>query len=253
MYVAIRVALLLMTVALSGVGGIGPAQAGRAHDVRPIIEKRSFPDPSVERFRDGLIAVSTGPLAPRAWQERAGAPWRDIGPALLQRPAWSTTGQIWAADIIEGEDQWLLYYSITVRGLRHQGRCIGVATAPTPLEPFVNVGRKPLVCPRKAKAPRAYDLASREFPRRGVIDPSAFTDPMGRRHLLYKTQGRPSTIRMVLGGSGVVTVDDGSGPREIEVRGDPGSFVVLQSDAVGSGELLVTLGAGVDAYSFTFG
>ena len=46
------------------------------------------------------------------------------------------------------------------------------------LDPFRPVGRRPLVCPRP-----------------GAIDPSGFTSRHGRRYLLFKTQGIPSTIR----------------------------------------------------------
>jgi len=35
------------------------------------------------------------------------------------------------------------------------------------------------------------------LPLRGVIDPSSFIAPDGRRFLLYRTQGKPSTIRMI--------------------------------------------------------
>ena len=58
---------------------------------------------------------------------------------------------------------------------------------------------------------------------------------------------------MVLGGSGTVTVDDGTGPREIQVEGNPGSYLLFGGDECYYGELTVTLGGGVDAYSFTFG
>ncbi len=184
---------------LVGLMAVAPTAtfAKPSNDVRPIIKKRSFPDPSVERFRKGLIAVSTGPRAPRAWLPRPGGAWRNIGPALKKRPAWSTTGKVWAADIVKADGKWLLYYSITVRGLHREGRCIGVAVARTPLQPFVNVSKRPLVCPREAKAPRARDLSSPQYPRKGVIDPSAFVGANGARYLLYKTQGKPSTIRMV--------------------------------------------------------
>ena len=61
-------------------------------------------------------------------------------------------------------------------------------------------------------------------------------------------------VRMVLGGTGSVTIDDGSGEaRRIEVSGVPRSYRLLATDAAASGTLTVTVSAGVDAYSFTFG
>lgn len=75
------------------------------------------------------------------------------------------------------------------------------------------------------------------------------SDSDGKIKLSYTA----STIRMVLGGSGTVTVDDGTGPREIQVEGNPGSYLLFEGDESKQGELTVTLGGGVDAYSFTFG
>ncbi|MBF4460150.1 MULTISPECIES: cytochrome c biogenesis protein DipZ [unclassified Pseudoclavibacter] len=75
------------------------------------------------------------------------------------------------------------------------------------------------------------------------------SDDEGKIKLSYTA----STIRMVLGGSGTVTVDDGTGPREIQVEGNPGSYLLFEGDQSKQGELTVTLGGGVDAYSFTFG
>ena len=61
-------------------------------------------------------------------------------------------------------------------------------------------------------------------------------------------------VRMVLGGTGSVTIDDGSGEaRRIEVSGVPRSYLLVRTDAAAAGALTVTVAAGVDAYSFTFG
>jgi cytochrome c biogenesis protein CcdA/thiol-disulfide isomerase/thioredoxin len=62
-----------------------------------------------------------------------------------------------------------------------------------------------------------------------------------------------SEVRLVLGGAGTVVVDDGSETREIEVGGVPRSYRLVKTDAPASGTLTVTMSAGVDAYSFTFG
>ncbi|WP_308195571.1 cytochrome c biogenesis protein CcdA [Agromyces cavernae] len=62
-----------------------------------------------------------------------------------------------------------------------------------------------------------------------------------------------SEVRLVLGGSGTVVVDDGREAREIEVGGVPRSYRLVKTDAPASGMLTVTMSTGVDAYSFTFG
>ncbi len=60
-------------------------------------------------------------------------------------------------------------------------------------------------------------------------------------------------VRMVLGGAGTITVDDGRTTREIDVSGVPRSYELVLMDAAASGLITVTVSAGVDAYSFTFG
>lgn len=62
-----------------------------------------------------------------------------------------------------------------------------------------------------------------------------------------------SEVRLVLGGTGTVVVDDGRATREIEVGGVPRSYRLVKTDAPASGTLTVTMSTGVDAYSFTFG
>ena len=62
-----------------------------------------------------------------------------------------------------------------------------------------------------------------------------------------------SEVRMVLGGAGTVTVDDGRETVVIEVAGVPRSYELVMTDAPASGVITVTVSAGVDAYSFTFG
>jgi cytochrome c biogenesis protein CcdA/thiol-disulfide isomerase/thioredoxin len=63
-----------------------------------------------------------------------------------------------------------------------------------------------------------------------------------------------STVRMVLSGSGEVTVrlDDGSS-KTIEVSGTPNSYAVASGVAAGQHVLDVTVSPGVQAYSFTYG
>ena len=60
-------------------------------------------------------------------------------------------------------------------------------------------------------------------------------------------------VRMVLAGSGTVTVSVDGQQRSIEVSGVPRSYELLNTDAVASGSLTVTLPPGVQAFSFTFG
>ncbi len=137
-----------------------------------------FADPSVVAYAGGYLAISTGPNVPRAVSSTPRGPWRRVRSALPELPRWARSRgrSIWASDLVRTRTGWLIYYSApTGRGDR---RCIGVAAARHALDQFHPVGRRPLVCPR-----------------RGAIDPSGFTTRHGRRYLLFKTQGLPTSIR----------------------------------------------------------
>lgn len=72
----------------------------------------------------------------------------------------------------------------------------------------------------------------------------------GRIRLNYTA----SEVRMVLGGSGTVTVLLDGRERTFEVGGTPQSYSIIpKGDTIESGTLEVTLTPGVEAYSFTFG
>jgi cytochrome c biogenesis protein CcdA/thiol-disulfide isomerase/thioredoxin len=60
-------------------------------------------------------------------------------------------------------------------------------------------------------------------------------------------------VRMVLAGSGTVSVDVDGEQTSIEVSGVPRSYELLKTDAAASGSLTVTVPPGVQAFSFTFG
>lgn len=178
---AVLMQVVATALAIALVAETAPAQAlartsaGRA---APVLHSDGFADPAVARYAHGYVAVSTGSRAPRAVSASPRGPWRPAGRALASRPAWARPAAIWASDLVRTGQGWRLYFSAVARG-GHR-RCIGVATARRALDPFRPVGRRPLVCPP-----------------RGAIDPSGYTGRHGRRHLLFKTQGLPTSIRMV--------------------------------------------------------
>jgi arabinan endo-1,5-alpha-L-arabinosidase len=180
--------------------------SARILGARPVLSYRGAADPTVARYAGGWVAVSTGPGAPRAVAPQPGGPWENIPSALTVQPSWAVSGRYWASDLVQVDGVWLLYFSAEVAGLGLDGRCIGVATASDPTGAFVPQER-PLVCPKQAAAPAAYDRIKRRphgMPRSGVIDPDFFRDKGGRNYLLYRTQSTPSSIRLVaLPGSGL--------------------------------------------------
>ena len=192
----LRLAIGALLLALAGTALAVPVAAARYPD--PIITTEKSGDPSVVETLNGRVLVTTGPRVRRArWDPGEG--WRWISPALSRLPRWAVTnGDVWAADLARVGDRWVLYYAARVRGLGKGRRCIGVATAPTAYDSFRPVDARPLVCHARADTPRAWDTVPHApgLPRRGAIDPSYFVD-RGTPYLLYKTDGRPSSIRML--------------------------------------------------------
>ena len=62
-----------------------------------------------------------------------------------------------------------------------------------------------------------------------------------------------SEVRMVLAGEGNVTLTVDGKTTQIAVSGTPTSYLLVETDAVEKGTLDVKVGAGIDAFSFTFG
>lgn len=190
----------LLAVALAAVVALtAPAAAGR---VRPLVNG-DVPDPSIAVTKGKqYVVVGTGEQVLRLSSSN-GRRWRLATPALLTRPTWARpTGSIWASDIVRLRGRWVLYYAAPVRGLGINGRCIGVAIARVPTGHFRPTGSAPLVCPPDARTPLAgdpvLDPGSTEptLPTAGAIDPSLFQDRSGT-WLLYKTDGVPSSVRIV--------------------------------------------------------
>jgi arabinan endo-1,5-alpha-L-arabinosidase len=189
---------LVVAVALLAIGMAVPATAASYPD--PIVTTEKSGDPSVVQTLNGRVMVATGPLLRRArWDPGHG--WRWIKAPLRRLPRWAAThrGEVWAADLAKIDGRWVLYYSAPVRGLGKSGRCIGVATAATAYDVFRPVDARPLVCYRRARTPAAFDTVpgGAGLPRHGLIDPSFFQDEDGSSYLLYKTDGKPSSIRLL--------------------------------------------------------
>jgi arabinan endo-1,5-alpha-L-arabinosidase len=170
--------------------------------VRPLANT-DVPDPSIARTSGShLVVVGTGEQVVRMSSPN-GRRWRMASNALITRPSWARpTGAIWASEIVRLRGRWVLYYAVPVRGMSASSRCIGVAVANSPTGRFVPRGAAPLVCPPDADVPRAGDPMldpGRSAPvpaTHGAIDPSVYQDSSGV-WLIYKTDGRPSSLRIV--------------------------------------------------------
>jgi arabinan endo-1,5-alpha-L-arabinosidase len=167
---------------------------------RPLIWDRDFGDPSVVRDGARWYGAATGFRGRAARSDYDWGSWDRGGDVLNGRPTWAKYAGVWGPEVEQTPTGYVAYFTMPSRGLPHeQDRCIGVATAPDLSSTFTVLGNKPLVCPDYSATIPAFDQVPGRvgLPRRGVIDPSSYVAPDGRRFLLYRTQGTPSTIRII--------------------------------------------------------
>jgi arabinan endo-1,5-alpha-L-arabinosidase len=214
-----RIAILICTIAMLAFGGsaIGrpPAQATYSN---PVLDA-DFPDPTVIRAPDGAYyAYGTQTKRGGRWiniQLARSADlvhWRYLGDALPTKPNWaSATQDFWAAHVQRAGKRYVMYLSVKPNGSddRH-GMCLGVATATSPVGPFVDIGH-PLKC-------------GAGFVN---IDPMAFDDPATGKHLLYWGSGF-EPIRVQALAPDRLSFARGSKPVElVRPTGPGGGFPVL--------------------------
>jgi len=178
-----------------------PSYAG---PVMPLEHSQSVADPSVVKTKKNkkYVVVGTGEQVVRMTSKN-GRRWKAISPALIIRPAWArTSGDIWASELVQLGGRWLLYFAAPVAGMNASSRCIGVAASSSATGQFTPVGDAPLVCPAAAATPPAADqmidagLTAPTMESHGAIDPSIYVGPQNV-FLLYKTDGIPSSIRLL--------------------------------------------------------
>ena len=132
------------------------------------------PDPGVARDGARYVMACTSGGAPDAYPLRTSTDlvrWTERGwifPAGTG-PAWAS-GDFWAPELHHVGAQWLAYFS--ARDASDGSLAIGVATAPSALGPYTDLGR-----------PLVHD------PTPGVIDAHEFDAPDGQHYLLWKLDG----------------------------------------------------------------
>lgn len=160
----------------AGDGGTPASDGGDAGPTGPLppvpyanpVLAADFPDPTVIRGADRkLYAYATGGLIQRARSTDL-VHWTVIGNALAAKPSWANTkNAFWAPHVVEHGGTYYLYFSAE-QNAGSGSFCIGVATAPAPDAPFVDVGA-PIAC----------------GPSFANIDPMAYDDPLSGKPLLY--------------------------------------------------------------------
>ncbi len=155
--------------------------AGSATYANPVLDS-DFPDPAVLLADDGFYyAYATQTERDGKWLniQVARSPdlveWEHLGDALPDKPAWARdTQDFWAPSVICGGSTYFMYYSATPDfcGRHERGHALAVATAHSPVGPFVDMGMPLLLG------------AGFEY-----IDPMAFDDPVSGKHFLYWGSG----------------------------------------------------------------
>jgi arabinan endo-1,5-alpha-L-arabinosidase len=177
---AMRLFVFAFAALLTFVGCTTPAASRQSTYTNPVIAA-DFPDPSVLRASDGFYyAYATQTRRDGRWiniQVARSADlthWQLIGDALPAKPVWALkTQDFWAPHVVRDGARYLMYFSgkPDTSDERH-GLCLGIATAISPLGPFIDMGH-PLKC-------------GSGFVN---IDPMEFDDPATGKHLLYWGSG----------------------------------------------------------------
>lgn len=181
----------------------GDATTSGVHP-RPLVWTTDVADPAVTTYdaagKTRYVVTGTGPLLTRLEAGGARAAWQPIAAAPAQNPLWVEPGAQWGPDVFETDYGWVLYSSAPIAGLAPDARCITAFLGESPTGAFYPVSDIPLVCPPRPSGVAAEDqLVDRsvDLPASGVIDPAVVQTRNGRLYLLYKTQGKPATIRLL--------------------------------------------------------
>ena len=176
----VRAFLALAAVAFLASCATPAGTRPEASVANPVLDG-DFPDPTVIKAPDGLYyAYATQTQRDGRWVNiqiaRSGdlTHWDYLGEALPTKPNWaSETRDFWAPHVQRDGSRYIMYFSAkpNTSDERH-GLCLAVATANSPLGPFVDMGH-PLKC-------------GEGFVN---IDPMSFDDPATGKRLLYWGSG----------------------------------------------------------------
>lgn len=145
------------------------ATAEEAGFQNPIL-RADFPDPDIIQVDTTFYAYATNSSGKNIQAARSTdlVNWEILPDAMPALPAWARLGGslVWAPEVIQIEQTFLLYY--TARDKQSDRQCIGVATSTSPEGKFRDTRDTALVC---------------QAGEGGSIDPSPFQE--GEKHYLY--------------------------------------------------------------------
>ncbi len=160
------------------------AQSSEETFENPMIQS-NFPDPFILKVEDIYYAYSTNANSrnvPVATSTDL-VTW-DLGrDALPSLPKWANLGggYVWAPEVMQVGDQFLLFY--TARDKASDKQCVGLATSDAPQGPFRDRNESAFVC---------------QPSEGGSIDASPFRDENGDLYLLWKNDGNCCLIATYL-------------------------------------------------------
>lgn len=173
---AFSLCMLLLTGLMSAVQVAAQETEEPTAEMQNPVISANFPDPFILKVEDTYYAYSTNansrnvPIATSTdlvnWDSG-----RDVMPAL---PRWVdfSNADVWAPEVIEVNDQYLLFY--TARDKASGKQCIGLAISDAPGGPFRDQSEAPIVC---------------QPDQGGSIDANPFRDEDGTLYLLWKNDG----------------------------------------------------------------
>lgn len=157
-----------------------PAPSATAQHLGPVFQnpvlKENFADPFILQVGDIFYAYATNSSSKNISLALSTdlVKWKVLPDAMPGLPKWAklTGGYVWAPEVIQIGEKFVLYY--TARDKESDKQCVGVAVSDHPEGKFKDTNTAPLVC--------QADLG-------GTIDASPFRDEDDKLYLYYKNDG----------------------------------------------------------------
>lgn len=184
LHLVLAATAVLVTAACGGPGA-DPSQSSSAPASSPSeatvsgftnpVFAANFPDPQVIAEGDGYIAIATNGngMNVQVLTSPDMAEWSQGMDAMPTLASWTSSGKVWAPEVIKWTDgTHRIYY--TTRAPDPQWQCISVGSSAKASGPFTDDSARPIVC---------------EVDEGGSIDASPFVDSTGKAWLYWKNDG----------------------------------------------------------------
>jgi beta-xylosidase len=135
--------------------------------------RNDFPDPFILAVGDTYYAYATNANGKNVQVSSSTdlVTWQLLPDAMPALPKWTTSGSVWAPEVLALADKYVLYYTSHDKASNRQ--CVGVAVSDEPQGHFKDTRDQPLVC---------------QVDQGGTIDASPFRDG-DQLYLYFKNDG----------------------------------------------------------------